>query len=103
MKSEKEQAAFSLAGCLFDIVLLYVNSIGIVAALTEILEIPWREIGKKSIRPGLDPVLLWGALLVFCVAAVLIRSGKNDKKVFARVIVFGIAYIFLGIHLEFIH
>ncbi len=97
MKSEKEQAAFSLAGCLFDIVLLYVNSIGIVAALTEILEIPWREIGKKSIRPGLDPVLLWGALLLFCVAAVLIRSGKNDKKVFARVIVFGIAYIFLGI------
>lgn len=96
MKSEKKQAAeaFSPAGCLFDIVLLYMNSIGIVGAMAEILEI---EIGKGSIRTELDPVLFWGVLLLFCVAAVLIRSGKSGKKVFIRAIIFVIAYAFLGI------
>ncbi len=99
MKSEKKQAAeaFSPAGCLFDIVLLYVNSIGIVGALAEILEIPWRDIGRRSTRPGLEPVLFWGVLLVFCVAVVLIRSGKSGRKVIIRASICGILYLFIGI------
>ena len=100
MKNEKKHAAaepVSPAGCLSDIVLLFVNSIGIAGALTEILEIPWREMGKESALPGVEPVLFWGVLLAVCAAAVLIRSGSNGKKVLIRVAVCGILYLLLGV------
>lgn len=100
MKTEKKHAAekaFTPAGCLFDIVLLYLNSIGIAGALADILEIHWREIGKKSVLPGLEPVLFWGILLFFCVAAVLVRSGPSGKKVLIRAAVIGMLYIILGV------
>lgn len=87
---------FSLPGCLLDIVLLYGNSIGIVGALVDILGISWREVGKKSALTGLEPVLFWGVLLLFCVAAVLVRSGTRGKKVLVRSIVCAILYIFVG-------
>lgn len=100
MKNEKKHAAeepFSLAGCLFDIVLMFVNSIGIAGALTEILEMSWRKIGKVNVLPGLDPVLFWGVLLLICAVAVLIRSGSSGKKVLIRAAVCGILYLFLGV------
>ena len=100
MKNEKKHAAeepFSPAACLFDIMLLFVNSIGMAGAMTEILEIPWRKIGKESALPGLEPLLFWGALLLICAAAVLIRSGRSGKKMLIRVAVCGILYLFLGV------
>lgn len=100
MKNEKKHAAgepFSPAGCLFDIMLLFVNSVGIAGAMTEILEIPWRKIGKESVLPGLEPVLFWGVLLLICAAVVLIRSGRSGKKVLIRAAVCGMLYLFLGV------
>lgn len=99
MKSEKKHIAetpFSPVGCLFEILLLYGNSVGIVGAVVEILEIPWRKI-QKSALPGMEPALFWGVLLLFCVTAVLIRSGKSGGKMLLRATVFGILYIALGI------
>ncbi len=98
MKSEKKriEGAFTPAGYLSDIVLLFVNSVGFAGALTEILEIPWKEIGRKDALPGLQPVLFWGVLLLICAAAVLIRSGSSGKKVMIRAAVCAVLYILLG-------
>ena len=98
MKSEKKriEGAFTPAGYLSDIVLLFVNSVGFAGALTEILEIPWKEIGRKDALPGLQPVLFWGVLLLICAAAVLIRSGSSGKKVMVRAAVCAVLYILLG-------
>lgn len=99
MEWSREHAAeepFSLSECLLAIALLYGNSIGIVGALIEILEIPWREFGKGGASIGLEPLSFWGMLLLFCVAAVLVRSGANGKKTFIRLTACALFYIIVG-------
>ena len=52
MKSEERRAGqrrISPGKYLVDLLLLLVNSIGMAGALTEILEIPWQEMGKNSV------------------------------------------------------
>lgn len=99
MEQSREHTAkepFSLSGCLLAIALLYGNSIGIVGALVDILEIPWREVGKRGPLTGLEPISFWGVLLLFCVAAVLVKSGASGKKTFVRLSVCAVLYIIVG-------
>lgn len=86
----------SLPGCLIDVALMYVNSIGIVGGLVEILEISWRGVGKRSALTGLEPISFWGVLLLFCVAAVLVRGGTSGKKTFVRLAMCAILYVIVG-------
>lgn len=94
----KNKNAFP-AKCLFDILLLYINSVGIVGALTESLEIPWRVMGENSTAGGngLNHIAFWGGLFLFCMAAVLLRSGNKGRKIFLRMAVCLTLYVFCGI------
>lgn len=97
MKNEGKHAAgsFFRMGALFDALLLLVNSVGIVGALTESLEIPWRE--SQAGGNGLDRIVFWGGLFFLCMVVMPFRHSRNRKRVFGCVIICGIWYLFLGV------
>lgn len=72
MGEGKKSAGRLMVRQLFDILLLQVNCIGIAGALMEVLEIPCGS--------GQDRFLLWGALFVFCVAAVIFWQKRDKRK-----------------------
>jgi len=71
---------------LFDILLLYVNSIGIMGALLEVLEVPWGSA---------DRMLFWAVLFCFCITAVFFWNGEEWKRLFKRSGICAGVYLFL--------
>lgn len=119
MKSEKKY--FRRLGSLTDLLLLLINSIGMVGALVQVLQIPWAltspsaslsgsattEGGGSGVAAGsgegvvtvggLDRALFWGVLFLMCVSVVLLRNCVEKKRI-ARL--FGICvlcWIFLAV------
>lgn len=86
-------------GRLFDILLLTINSIGIVGALTEILQIPWRNDSLEGVPKSgaLDGRVFWAILFLFCVISILLWSGAGGKRLFWRVGSCILLYICLGL------
>ncbi len=102
MKSEERRAGqrrISPGKYLVDLLLLLVNSIGMAGALTEILEIPWQEMGKNSVSQAgaMDGLVFWGGVVLFCAAAVVLRSGPSGRKVLKRAFICVIIYLAMGI------
>lgn len=105
MRNEGKQAEgnpFSLAGVLFDILLLLVNCVGIVGALTEILEIPWEEVpkgqaGTMAVQDGVNGIVFWGGVFLFCVAVVFLRGVPIGKKAIFCSVICVISYLLVGI------
>ena len=69
-------------GHLFDILLLTINSIGIVGALTEILQIPWRNdlLEEASGIGALDGRVFWAVLLLYSLHSAVERD--RGRKAF---------------------
>lgn len=86
-------------GHLFDILLLMINSIGIVGALTEILQIPWRNDFLEGVSKSgaLDGRIFWLILFLFCVISILLWRGAGGKRLFWRVGFCILLYICLGL------
>lgn len=87
------------ARCLSGILLLFVNSVGIAGALTEILAVPWRATGEDVVSAGngLNQTGFWGGLFLLCAAAVLLWSGSRGRNVFLRVAVCLAVYLLGGV------
>ena len=63
------EARLSKVKLLFDVLILYVNTVGIVGALTEALRIPCARADWK---------IFWGVLFLFCQVSMLFWS--RDRK-----------------------
>lgn len=74
---------------LFDILLLWVNSIGIAGALTQVLEIPRGGFG--------DRFLFWGGVFLFCVLSVLVWQGTDRVRLFKCVCLCALPYVCLAV------
>ena len=86
-------------GRLFDILLLMINSIGIVGALTEILQIPWRndlQEGASGIG-ALDGRVFWPGLFFFCTVSILLWRGSGAGKLLKRIGLCIFFYLCLGL------
>jgi len=70
---------------LFDILLLLVNSVGIIGSLLEILEL------------APDRVIFWGGIFVSCVVAVLLWQGEKKKRIYLRVGICVLLYALLAV------
>ena len=86
-------------GRLFDILLLMINSIGLVGALTEILQIPWRSdfLEGTSEIGALDGRVFWLGLFFFCTVSIVLWSGTGARKLFARIGLSVFFYLCLGL------
>ncbi len=111
MKSEKKQSL--RLGHLADLLLLFINSIGIAGALLQVLQIPWAapagesaaegagELSAGSIASGeniltaigLERSLFWIGLFLICMSVLLLPMGRNRKCVFLRMLICVIAYL----------
>ncbi len=84
---------------LLDVLLLFINSTGIVGALAEALEFPWRrtlESGAGA-KGSLEGTVFWGGIFLFCVAAGFLQIGANGKKTIKRIFLCSMAYILCGL------
>ncbi len=71
---------------LFDVLLLFVNSVGIIGALTEILEVPYR---------GADRMTFWAVIFCFCTVSAYFWSTNDKKKLFRRFLACAGIFFFL--------
>lgn len=86
-------------GHLFDILLLTINSIGIVGALTEILQIPWRNdlLEGASGIGALDGRVFWPGLFFFCTVSIVLWRGTGAGKLLERIGLCVFFYLCLGL------
>lgn len=118
MKNEKRHCR--RMGNLTDLLLLLINSIGIVGALVQVLQIPWAfadlsgslsdavtvnggESGAlagsakgMSAVGGLDRALFWGALFLICVSIILLRNRADKRRLYRRFGICIVCWIFLA-------
>lgn len=79
------EARLSKIKVLFDVLLLFVNTVGIVGALTEVLRIPCARADWK---------VFWGALFLFCGVSVLFWSGRKVRL--RHLALCGVPYVLLA-------
>lgn len=89
MKSEKSH--FLRLGRLTDLLLLFINSIGMAGALLQVLQIPWEA------PAGLDRTLFWGGLFLICMCVVLICMGRDGERIFWRAGICAVLYLLAAI------
>lgn len=100
MKNEAKRGGgdFALAvKYALDILLLLVNSIGIVGAMTEILEIPWKQNTGQGLGAALDGGLFWAGVVFLCVAVIFLRRDNGWNRIILRIGICAILYIMLGV------
>ncbi|SOY31791.1 Protein-glutamine gamma-glutamyltransferase [Acetatifactor muris] len=111
MKSEKKQ--FLRLGHLADLLLLFINSIGIAGALVQVLQIPWAvpagEIAAEGAGGGaatgenvltvigLDRTLFWGGLFLICMSVLLLQKGGDKKRVLWRMGICAALYLLTAV------
>lgn len=88
MGKGKEASREQMIKRLFDMLLLLVNSVGIVGALMEILEVPWSDMR--------DRILFWGILFLFCAFSVEIWQGADGGRLIRRGCICALIYVGLA-------
>lgn len=98
MRNETRRRASAIsAGDLFNVLLLFVNSVGIVGALADILEISWNHDGTPGKTDGVEGTIFWAGLFLFCLIIGIIQGKGSRKKRTVGFLLCAAVYLFCGL------